>query len=95
MSESPKYLFAHVRHPDDFRPEVTSVVLFGLASTDGQIFYLEIRYIDFEKNIIEGDHLMWSLEEAYECALRDYGVREADWRPLSKVEIEKIESGMG
>ena len=84
-----------MRHPDGFRPEVTSIVLFGFASTDGQIFYLEIRYIDFEKNIIEGDNLIWSLEEAYEYACRDYGIREADWRPLSKVEIEKVECGMG
>lgn len=95
MIESPQYLFAHVRHPDDFRPKVTSIVLFGLASTEGQIFYLEIRYIDFERNIIEGDHLMWSLEEAYEYAFIDYGIRELDWRPLSKVEIEKIESIIG
>ena len=95
MIESPKHLFANVRHPDYFRPEVTSIVLFGLASTDGQILYLEIRYIDFERKIIEGDHLMWSLGEAYENAFRDYGIREVDWRPLSKVEIEKIESGIG
>ena len=95
MIESPKHLFANVRHSDYFRPEVTSIVLFGLASTDGQILYLEIRYIDFERKIIEGDHLMWSLGEAYENAFRDYGIREVDWRPLSKVEIEKIESGIG
>ncbi len=38
---------------------------------------------------------MWSLEEAYEYAFMDYGIRELDWRPLSKVEIEKIESGIG
>ena len=95
MIESPKYLFAHVRHSDDFRSEVTSIVLFGLASTDAQIFYLEIRYIDFERNIIEGDHLMWSLEEAYEYAFRNYGIREIDWCPLSRVEIERIESGIG
>lgn len=38
---------------------------------------------------------MTSLEEAYGCAFRDYGIREIDWRPLSRVEIEKIGSGIG
>ena len=94
MNELPQYLFSDVKRPDEFSPDVTSVVLFGLVSTDGQVFYLEIRYIDYGKDVVEGDHLTWSLEEAYEYALRDYGIQKNDWRPLTKVEVEAIGRGI-
>ncbi|MCQ4317172.1 hypothetical protein EA797_03950 [Stutzerimonas zhaodongensis] len=95
MNETPQYLFSHVKHADDYRPDVTAIVLFGMAATDGHVFYLEIRYIDYENDIVEGDHLMWSLEEAYEYAFRDYGIQKNDWRQLSLEEIKAIDSGIG
>lgn len=91
MNESPLYLFSYVKHPDEYRPNVTSIVLFGMVSTDGQVFYLVIIYIEYENDIVERDHLMWSLEEAYEYAFRDYGIQKSDWRQLSQEEIEAIE----
>lgn len=94
-TDAPRHLFAKVRRPDSFRPTVTAIVLFGLAATDGTVFHLEIRYIDYTSNIIEGDHLMTSLQDAYLHAFNDYGIEPSDWRELTVEEIASIEAGIG
>ena len=90
MEKEPRYLFSDVKIPDPYRPDVKSIVLFGLQCSDGSTVYLEIRYIDYENDVVEGDHLMLSLEESYEYAIRDYGIQKSDWRDLTSQEIEKI-----
>lgn len=49
MKETPVYLFAKVRQPCEYRPNVTAIVLFGLeVEGEGEVpVYLEIRYIDY------------------------------------------------
>lgn len=91
MKKEPKYLFANVRQPCDYRPNVTAIVLFGLkVMGDDEPVYLEIRFIDYDSLQIEGDHVMPSLEEALEYALFDYGIDELDWREMSQQEINRI-----
>ncbi|WP_246871577.1 hypothetical protein [Pantoea ananatis] len=92
MKKEPKYLFAKVRQPCDYRPNVTAIVLFGLkVMGDDETVYLEIRFIDYDSLQVEGDHMMFSLEEALKFALIDYGIEELDWREMSQQEINRIE----
>ncbi|WP_205902706.1 hypothetical protein [Pseudomonas viridiflava] len=51
---------------------------------------MEIRFIDYDRQQIEGDHLMLSFEEAIEAARRDYGIQPEDWRAMSQTEIDQI-----
>lgn len=91
MKKEPVYLFANVRQPCDYRPNVTAIVLFGLEVTgEDEPVYLEIRFIDYDSRQVEGDHLMLSLEEALEYARLDYGIEEQDWREMSQQEINRI-----
>lgn len=92
MVQVPIYLFANVRQPCEYRPSVTAVVLFGLkVEGEGEPpVYMEIRFIDYGSQQIEGDHLMLSLEEALESARIDYGIRQSDWRAMSQEEIDRI-----
>ena len=91
MKKEPKYLFANVRQPCDYRPNVTAIVLFGLkVMGDDEPVYLEIRFIDYDSLQIEGDHVLPALEEALEYALFDYGIDELDWREMSQQEINRI-----
>lgn len=92
MSQAPVYLFAKVRQPCEYRPGVTAIVLFGLeVEGEGEPpVYLEIRFIDYAGQQIEGDHLMLSLEDALESARVDYGILQADWRAMSPAEIARI-----
>lgn len=92
MKKEPKYLFANVRQPCDYRPNVTAIVLFGLkVMGEDEPIYHEIRFIDYDSLQVEGDHMMLSLEEALEYALFDYGIEELDWREMSPQEINWIE----
>jgi len=92
MKKEPKCLFAKVRQPCDYRPNVTAIVLFGLkVMGDDETVYLEIRFIDYDSLQVEGDHRMFSLEEALKFALIDYGIEELDWREMSQQEINRIE----
>ena len=92
MKKEPKCLFANVRQPCHYRPNVTAIVLFGLTVVgDDEPVYLEIRFIDYDSLQVEGDHLMPSLENALEYALFDYGIEELDWREMSQQEINRIE----
>ena len=93
MTEKPVYLFAKVRQPCEYRPNVTAIVLFGLEveGEDEAPVYLEIRYIDYCRQQIEGDHLMLSLEEALESARVDYGILRTNWRAMSRAEIDRID----
>lgn len=86
-----KHLFANVRKISDFRPDVTAIVLFGLEVTDDSPVYLQIRFLDYDKLEIEGDHLMLSLEEAMDSAEFEYGILQSDWRPMSEMEIQRID----
>lgn len=92
MEQEPLHLFAYVRQPCEYRSSVTAIVLFGLkVEGDGDPpVYMEIRFIDYASQQIEGDHLMLSLEEALESARMDYGIEQDDWRPMSPEEIERI-----
>ena len=89
------HLFAPVRRASEFRPQVTSLVLFGLNTADGGVVYLTIRYSDYKNDLIEGDHLMLSLDEAQAYAQDEYGIAPNDWQPLSAVEIKKVDAGIG
>lgn len=93
MTEKPVYLFAKVRQPCEYRPNVTAIVLFGLEVEGGEDppVYLEIRFIDYGTQQVEGDHLMLSLAQALESARADYGILPADWRALSQEEIDRID----
>jgi hypothetical protein len=92
MHHAPKHLFAYVRQPCEYRPSVSAIVLFGLSveGKDEPPVYLEIRFIDYSCQQVEGDHLMLSLEEAIEAARNDYGIQEDDWRAMSQKEIDQI-----
>lgn len=91
MKKEPKCIFANVRQPCDYRPNVTAIVLFGLkVMGDDEPVYLEIRFIDYDSLKVEGDHIMSSLEEALKYALVDYGIEELDWREMSQQEINRI-----
>ncbi|WP_122422475.1 hypothetical protein [Pseudomonas viridiflava] len=92
MHPSPRHLFAYVRQPCEYRLSVTAIVLFGLSveGEDEPPVYMEIRFIDYDRQQIEGDHLMLSLEEAIEAARRDYGIQPEDWRAMNQTEIDQI-----
>lgn len=87
MASQPSYLFAALEQPDD--AGVTALVAFGLVTTEDEVFYLVIRYIDYP-NIVEGDHLYHSLEDVLEAASAEYGIAPRDWRELSGDEINEI-----
>ncbi len=87
MTSQPSYLFTSLEQPDD--AGVTALVAFGLVTTDAEVFYLVIRYIDYP-NIVEGDHLYHSLEEVIEAASAEYGIAPPDWRDLSADEISEV-----
>lgn len=93
MAPAPQHLFAYVRQPCEYRPHVTAIVLFGLkvAGGDEPAVYLEIRFIDYDRLQVEGDHLMLSLEEALEAARTDYGIEQGDWRGMSQEEIDRVD----
>lgn len=90
-SSIPMYLFSECQQSNQFHPSVSSIVLFGMTCADGDIVYLEIRYIDYNKNIIEGDHLWSSLGEALHYSYTDFGINEGQWRTLSLDEILRID----
>lgn len=91
MTQAPSYLFAYVRHPCEGRPHVTAIVLFGLTvEGEDSPVYMEIRFIDYLARQIDGDHLMFSLDQALISARNDYGILETDWRAMSTEEIERI-----
>lgn len=90
MEQEPLHLFAYVRQSCEYRPGVTAIVLFGLKVEGDPPVYMEIRFIDYASQQIEGDHLMLSLEEALESARKDYGIQQDDWRAMSPEEIERI-----
>ncbi|MCI8210139.1 hypothetical protein AUC61_11390 [Pseudomonas sp. S25] len=87
MTSQPSYLFASLKQPDE--AGVTALVTFGLVTTEDEVFYLVIRYIDYP-NIVEGDHLYHSLEEVLEAASAEYGIGLPDWRDLSADEISEV-----
>lgn len=87
MASQPSYLFAALKQPDD--AGVAALVAFGLETTEDEVFYLVIRYIDYP-NIVEGDHLYHSLEEVLEATSAEYGIAPRDWRDLSADEISKV-----
>lgn len=95
MNEYPRYLLAEIKNPDDehleYIGDITVVVLFGLKCDNGDVLYLEIRYIDFENGVVDGDHVTGTLEEAYQSAFEHYGLLKDDWRNLSKDQIERID----
>lgn len=92
-ASKPGYSFAPCKEPSEFG--VTSVVLIGLVSTDGDALYLLIRYVDYETGVVEGDHLYHSLEEAFESTHSDYGIGPGDWRSLSEAEIAVVDAQIG
>jgi hypothetical protein len=87
MTSQPSYLFAALEQPDE--AGVTALVVFGLVTTDAEVFYLVIRYIDYP-NSVEGDHLYHSLEEVLEAASAEYGIGPREWRALSADEISEV-----
>lgn len=91
--EDPVYLFATVRQPCEYRPNVTAIVLFGLRveGAGEPPVYLEIRFIDYHSLQVEGDHLMLSLQDAVASAHVDYGILPSDWRVMSQHEIDRID----
>ncbi|POA31771.1 MULTISPECIES: hypothetical protein [Pseudomonas] len=95
MPKPTSYLFAYVRKVSEGRPDVTAIVLFGLQAEGGDPVYLEIRFRDYEKMQIEGDHLMLGLEEALESAELEYGILPNDWRAMSEAEIQRIPFSVG
>lgn len=92
MKLKPLHLVADVKKPCAYRPNVSTIVLFGLE-VEGEHeppIYMEIRFLDYDSQQIEGDHLMHSLEEALESAKQDYGIFRDDWREMNEVEIARI-----
>jgi len=90
-SSMPKYLFSQCQQPNQYHPDVSSIVLFGVTCDDGEVVYLEIRYIDYDRNLVEGDHLWLSLEEALHYSYVDFGISEGEWKALSSDEILRID----
>lgn len=91
MNHTLENLFANVRKQNPFRPAVKSVALLGMRGDD-QPWYMQVRFYDFATMDIEGDHLMFSLQEAINHAQADYGILESDWRPLQPGEVDSIPS---
>lgn len=90
MPQPTNHLFAYVRKISDFRSDVTAIVLFDLKVEDDYRVYLEIRFEDYGKLQIEGDHIMLGLDEALESAEFEYGILPSDWRVMSEAEIQRI-----
>jgi beta-xylosidase len=92
MPQVPQHLFALVRQACKYRPEVTAIVLFGLAvEGEGEPpLYMEIRFTDYTRLQIEGEHMMLSLDEAIAAARHDYGILPLDWRQMSQEEVDRI-----
>jgi len=91
QSSTPKYLFSQCQQSNQYHPDVSSIVLFGMTCDDGAVVYLEIRYIDYDRNIVEGDHLWLSLEEALHYSYVGFGISEEQWSALSSDEILRID----
>lgn len=89
MNYELKNLFANVRKENPYRPSVRSIALLGMQGDD-QPWYLQVRFYDFDTKDIEGDHLMFSLQEATNYAQVEYGISESDWRPLRPDEVDAI-----
>lgn len=66
------------------------MAVIGLVSTELEVCYVVIRYINYEAGVVNGDHLYLSLKEMYASTLSDYGVAIDDWRPLSAAEVAVI-----
>ena len=62
----------------------------ALVSCECSPVYMEIRFIDYLARQIDGDHLMFSLDQALISARNDYGILETDWRAMSTEEIDRI-----
>lgn len=92
MKPQPLHMVADVKVPCAYRPSVSTIVLFGLevAGEHEPPVYMEIRFVDYASQQIEGDHLMITLEQALESAEQDYGISKDDWRQMSDAEIARI-----
>lgn len=91
MASQPQYLFTQLTRPD--ASGVTALVAFALVSSEGEVFYLVIRYIDYPSRV-EGDHLYLSLEQVLEAVSDEYGISPGAWRPLSAAEIMAIDANI-
>lgn len=85
---------AYSQKQNEYHPEVTAIVLFGMMGEDGDIIYLEIRYQNYDAGIVEGDHLFLSLGEALYSSETYFGICREHWRDLSAHEIENIDQGI-
>lgn len=94
MNHELKNLFANVREKCPWRPTVKSVALLGMRG-DHEPMYMMVRFCDFDSQDIEGDHLMFSLEEAMDSSREEFGILESDWRTLRPEEVDAIPEFIG
>src|SRR5690606_3528345 len=74
---------------------VSFLVVHPLMCEDGCFVYLLIRYIDFDSERIDGDHLHLSLDAALLDAQHEFGVQSTDWFALTASQAERIDRSIG
>jgi len=88
--EQPQYLYVRLEEPDE--DGITALVAYGMPASDGDVVYLIIRYFDYEKYSVQGDHLYISFNEAMDDVFKDYALTRNDWRELTAEEIMRIDA---
>ena len=77
-----------------YSPDVESLVLFELRDTKDQPVYLLIRFYNWAKFEVEGDHLFILLEEALHEAQDEYGISASDWQDISDDERKRVDDSI-
>ena len=86
---------ANVKRRSHRNEAISFLVVHALMCEDGGFVYLLIRYIDFDSEQIDGDHLHVSLDEALVNAEHEFGVQSSDWFALTALQAERIDRSIG
>ena len=86
-----KHFYAPVIRPPQQWSYLTSIVLYALPQPVASYEpYLAIRYENFDEQLIDGDSLCLTLQEAKTYAAEQFGVAESDWQELTREQLLRI-----
>lgn len=77
-------------------PSLDGLVVFELVDADGRSVHLAIRYLSFQDQEIDGDHLYLDGLEAAKTELESaFDISSGEWRPLTSTEADAVEALIG
>lgn len=86
-----KHFYAPVTRPPQQWSYLTSIVLYALPQPVAPYEpYLAIRYENFDEQLIDGDSLCLTLQEAKTYAAEQFGVAESEWQELAREKLLRI-----